>query len=434
MTEVATRTQVEHLYRRYAPLLLRRSEEILGSGEAAREVVSSLFSRIRHDLRELREAPSPSAWLLTASTSECLSRLLARGEEGEGEPSAEAEGGGLPSLLAHLRRCSPERRTLVVLARVDEMTPEEIAGHLGADPAPVRRYVRRFARPSLSGHPTRHRWRLLVAGEVEDGERGRMLAHVHGCPMCRRWQERAESEHDRWLAAHPFDRMWPGMAERPGLPQEGGGREGDGEGSLGAWLLGVTGVAAVLILSLLAPWGGEMVRGVLTGERPAATREAQLYAWVDRGEGVRPLAAGARVEEGASLQFTWSESHLPYLVLLGTSSSGEVRVLYPPAGPPLPMGTGSGLVLPGSFPLTGTGGPQAFMAVVADRALPVEEVVGAVTARLNTHREPRAWLSYPPGEEKGRVRMASTWVEVVPPAGEGRGESLPAVEGSSPAR
>lgn len=126
--------EVEELYRRYGPTVLRRARAILRDEHAARDVLQETFLLAIQE-RSFRGEASPMTWLYRITTNLCLNRirdegrrselLAARGEELEEARPADAE--GKTTLAQLLRNVPDELREIAIYRWVDHMTQEEIA-------------------------------------------------------------------------------------------------------------------------------------------------------------------------------------------------------------------------------------------------------------------------------------------------------------------
>jgi RNA polymerase sigma factor (sigma-70 family) len=72
---MATRMDLEALYRRYGHSVLRRARQILGSEEEAAEVLQDLFTGWISRPSQFEGRSAPSTYLYAATTHACLSRL-----------------------------------------------------------------------------------------------------------------------------------------------------------------------------------------------------------------------------------------------------------------------------------------------------------------------------------------------------------------------
>lgn len=141
------------LYRRYAPLVLRRVRRFVGP-EEAEEVVHEIFLRALEKMDTFRAESSPVTWLYSLTTRHCLNRLRDRGRRRElmnqraneiptPQPPA-------PSTEATLfldefwRSLDPELSQIGVHYFVDGMNHDEIARVVGCSPRTVGNRVKRI--------------------------------------------------------------------------------------------------------------------------------------------------------------------------------------------------------------------------------------------------------------------------------------------------
>ena len=141
---------VEALYNRYGPMVLRRCRFLLGDETEALDALQDTFVQVlRH--RERLDARGPSSLLYCIATNVCLNRLRTRrrrSREAAGDDllagiaSAEdvesraVAAGFLDRLFASERAST---RTMAVLHYVDGMTLEEVARHARLSVSGVRK-------------------------------------------------------------------------------------------------------------------------------------------------------------------------------------------------------------------------------------------------------------------------------------------------------
>jgi RNA polymerase sigma-70 factor (ECF subfamily) len=139
---------VEALYRRYGPMVVRRCRQLLRHEEEAADVAQEVFvNLLRH--RERLTARYPSSLLYRMATNLSLNRIRDRGRR-EDLPGDEllSRIAGLtrldaPLLLDRLFGRQPEStRTMAVLHHVDGLTLEEVARECGMSVSGVRRRLR----------------------------------------------------------------------------------------------------------------------------------------------------------------------------------------------------------------------------------------------------------------------------------------------------
>ena len=141
---------VEALYTRYGPMVLRRCRSMLGDEAEALDALQDTFVQVlRH--RERLDARGPSSLLYCIATNVCLNRmrtlrrrpLRAGGDEvlaeiasSEDFESRVVAGGFLDRLFASERAST---RTMAVMHYVDGMTLEEVARHSRLSVSGVRK-------------------------------------------------------------------------------------------------------------------------------------------------------------------------------------------------------------------------------------------------------------------------------------------------------
>jgi RNA polymerase sigma factor (sigma-70 family) len=153
---------LEELYRRHAAAVLGRCRYLLRDPEAARDAAQDVFVRALRALPELREAGSPTTWLLRIATHHCLNLLrgsraawrdeVARMARERSERGIEPDARELVRAL--LAAAPEEAQEVAVLYFVDELTQAEIAEATGRSLPTVRKRLREFlgaARGALAG-------------------------------------------------------------------------------------------------------------------------------------------------------------------------------------------------------------------------------------------------------------------------------------------
>jgi RNA polymerase sigma-70 factor (ECF subfamily) len=153
---------VDALYRRYGPMVLRRCRFLLRDEGEAEDVAQEVFVRlIRH--RERMTDAHPSSLLYRIATNLSLNRIRDRKRHADlpGDDFldrvARLDNLDAPVLLDRLFRRQPEStRTMAVLHHVDGLTLEEVAHECGMSVSGVRRRLRilRDALENLGGPRT----------------------------------------------------------------------------------------------------------------------------------------------------------------------------------------------------------------------------------------------------------------------------------------
>lgn len=144
--------QVEDAYRRYAPLVLRRAQTILGNAEDARDVVHEVFMKAMGTGHPFDGDQSPMTWLYRVTTNHCIDVLRVRGRRSEllaNEAPVRTEAheghGEARALLARvLVRVPDDLKEVAICFYVDEMTQDEIALHLNCSRRTVGHRLERF--------------------------------------------------------------------------------------------------------------------------------------------------------------------------------------------------------------------------------------------------------------------------------------------------
>jgi len=143
---------IEALYERYGPMVMRRCRQMLKEEEEALDVTQDVFVQLLRRQRQLR-ADYPSSLLYRIATNLCLNRIRDRrrrpetvddeflqrvADADELEPRLEAR-----SLLDTLfGRQRESTRTMAILHYQDGMTLEEVALEVGMSVSGVRKRLR----------------------------------------------------------------------------------------------------------------------------------------------------------------------------------------------------------------------------------------------------------------------------------------------------
>ena len=143
---------VEELYQRYGPMVMRRCRQLLKEENEALDATQDVFVQILKR-RDRLEMTHPSSLLYRIATNQCLNRIRDRQRRatmpGDGflervavlddtEPRLEAR-----SILERLfGRHQESTRTMAVLHFQDGMTLEEVAGEVGMSVSGVRKRLR----------------------------------------------------------------------------------------------------------------------------------------------------------------------------------------------------------------------------------------------------------------------------------------------------
>ena len=143
---------VESLYRKYGPMVLRRCRSLLLDEEQAMDAMQETFVKlIRY--RERLTDQAPSSMLYCIATNVCLNmmRTSRRRPQSAGDDALERIASAedvesrvldrhfIDSIFAGER---PSTRTMAVMHYVDGMTLEEVARHVGLSVSGVRKRLR----------------------------------------------------------------------------------------------------------------------------------------------------------------------------------------------------------------------------------------------------------------------------------------------------
>jgi len=140
---------VEQLYEKYGPMVLRRCRHLLGDEEEAMDVTQDVFVKLLQGGHGAK-VDHPSSFLYVTATNLCLNRLRARKRHPESSDESLLQhiavmGGtedrvSAQSLLERLFQMHhPSSRTIAVLHFVDGMTLEETAREVGMSVSGVRK-------------------------------------------------------------------------------------------------------------------------------------------------------------------------------------------------------------------------------------------------------------------------------------------------------
>lgn len=139
---------VEALYERYGPMVLRRCRFLLRNDDDAKDVAQDVFVRLVVH-RERLTSEYPSSLLYRMATNLCLNRIRdakRRPETGADElldRIARLDNLDAPVLLDRLFRRQPaSTRTMAVLHHVDGLTLEQVAETVGMSVSGVRKRLR----------------------------------------------------------------------------------------------------------------------------------------------------------------------------------------------------------------------------------------------------------------------------------------------------
>lgn len=164
LAQGGSRDAFDRLAARWTPKLLAFAARVLGTTEAARDVVQDTWESVARGLRRLDDPARFRAWLYAIAQRKCIDamRHAYRGkriaEAAQAEQAiadapfdADAQADGRLDLLAALKRLPPEQRVAVSLFFGEDMSVAEIAAATGVAAGTVK--SRLFAaRQALRAH------------------------------------------------------------------------------------------------------------------------------------------------------------------------------------------------------------------------------------------------------------------------------------------
>lgn len=143
---------VDELYRRYGPMVLRRCRALLKDEERAVEAMQDTFVQVLRR-KDTLEVTAPSSLLYRIATNTCLNRIRSRKRHPEtpddellGRIADASDAGGRGVARLMLDRIfateQPSTRTMAVMHLLDGMTLEEVAAEHGMSVSGVRKRLR----------------------------------------------------------------------------------------------------------------------------------------------------------------------------------------------------------------------------------------------------------------------------------------------------
>jgi RNA polymerase sigma-70 factor (ECF subfamily) len=145
---------IDALYRKYGPMVLRRCRRLLVDEELAQDAMQEAFVKLIRYQDSLNDK-APSSMLYTIATNVCLNmiRTSQRRPRSAGDARLEliasaedVESRAVNSTLLDgiFSRERASTRTIAVMHYVDGMTLEEVAGHVGLSVSGVRKRLRQL--------------------------------------------------------------------------------------------------------------------------------------------------------------------------------------------------------------------------------------------------------------------------------------------------
>ena len=145
---------VDALYRKYGPMVLRRCRRLLVDEEQALDAAQETFVKVLRYQSRLNDK-APSSMLYTIATNTCLNIMRSAGRRprsaGDEPLSRIASAEDVETQVVDrtvlddiFGRERASTRTMAVMHYVDGMTLEEVAGHVGLSVSGVRKRLRQL--------------------------------------------------------------------------------------------------------------------------------------------------------------------------------------------------------------------------------------------------------------------------------------------------
>jgi len=146
------RPEIEALYRKFGPSVLRRARALLGEEQAARDAMQEVFIRALRAGEDFRADASPMTWLYRITTNYCLNLIRDRSRRAQllakaGGPAATTAPATTDELLTVrrlLRDVDPELKEIAVYYFVDQLNQDEIATLLGVSRRTIGYRIEQF--------------------------------------------------------------------------------------------------------------------------------------------------------------------------------------------------------------------------------------------------------------------------------------------------
>jgi RNA polymerase sigma factor (sigma-70 family) len=131
---------IDELYRRCGPMVLRRAQSILGNPADARDVLQEVFMRLVEKPQQFEHRAAITTYLYAASTHACLNRMRNRKRRSVlidlfVKPAVvEGKDGPADAWIQFrqlLTRMPQDLAEVLVYSHVDELTQDEIAAIVG---------------------------------------------------------------------------------------------------------------------------------------------------------------------------------------------------------------------------------------------------------------------------------------------------------------
>jgi len=201
---------------------------MLGDADEAEDAVQHTFMAAYRELSRSDKPIHLRAWLYTVARNRCYSIIRARREQPSDSLDEAATEGlaaevqrrqDLRDLVADLRRLPDEQRAALVLAELDALSHEDIAGVLGVPRDKVKALVFQ-ARESLVASRTARDTACaeireqLASGRGASLRRSNLRRHLRDCDGCREFRAQVETQHRKFSVLLP---VLPAAALKQGL-------------------------------------------------------------------------------------------------------------------------------------------------------------------------------------------------------------------------
>ena len=259
----------EALYDRHHKGILSFCRHMLSDADEAEDAVQHTFMAAYRELADSDEPIHVRAWLYTVARNRCYSIIRGRREQPSDSIDTAATEGlatevqrrqDLRDLVADLRRLPDEQRAALVLAELDALSHEDIAGVLGVPRDKVKALVYQ-ARESLVAERTARDTSCseireqLASGRGAVLRRANLRRHLRECDGCREFRAQVETQRKQFAVLLP---VLPAAALKEGLFGGAGlvigGTAAVGGGAVAATAL-KTGVAKGILGAVLASVG-----------------------------------------------------------------------------------------------------------------------------------------------------------------------------------
>jgi RNA polymerase sigma factor (sigma-70 family) len=208
----------EVLYERHSRGVLSFCIYMLGSKHDAEDAVQATFASAYRALRADGRPVALRPWLFTIARNDCLSILRKRHPTVElnGEPAL----GGDPvkelevreevrHMLDGLRELPEKQRAALVLAELQGLSQQEIAGVLGVEPEQVKAFVYQARSNLISNRRAREADCREIREELATARgaallRSRLRRHLRSCAECRGYADGVARQRGQLAALLPF--------------------------------------------------------------------------------------------------------------------------------------------------------------------------------------------------------------------------------------